>query len=143
MPRRPEVAPFLHGLADDPPDTFVAWRHEVGTLNDAGVDEAALSEWFRACRIHAGGRLRERTDRVKDAFDDLLKNHRKDGDEDLPVVLIDERGRAQRSQLSQIVERNFDLAYRTVLLPVDAGGLDASGMLDPNPAAPPTDSRST
>lgn len=136
MQGRPEVAPFLHGLTHDPPETFVAWRHEVKALADAVADEAALSDWFRACRIQARERLRDRTQRVKKALGDLLESHRKREDSDLPVVLLDERGRAQLLQLGQIVEKDFELAYRTVLLPVEAGGLDGNGMLDPKAVVP-------
>lgn len=135
MPGRPDVAPFLHGLTNEPPETYIAWRKEVTLLGAAGVAEEPLSDWFRACRIEARELLRDRTDRVKKALQDLLKNHRKeDKSRDFPAILLDERGNAQRWCLSEIVEK--DLAYRTVVLPVEAGGLKAEyGMLDGNAVA--------
>ncbi|MBX5446395.1 type I-U CRISPR-associated helicase/endonuclease Cas3 [Sphaerobacter sp.] len=138
MPGRPEVTAFLHGLTQDPPETFVAWRKEVSALHKAGADESALDRWFRACRITARERLHDRTDRVKSALAGLLKSHRKTNDSiDFPVVLLDERGAARWSRLSDIVGKDFDLAYRTLVLPVQAGGLDRNGMLDAKAVMPP------
>lgn len=139
MPGRPEVAAYLHGLTTDPPETYVAWRKEVAALAGAGADESTLSDWFRACRVEARERLRDRTDHVRKAFEALLKTHRgrepKDPERDFPVVLLDERGRVEWSILSAIVRRPESnardvLHYRTVILPVEAGGLDEHGMLD-------------
>jgi CRISPR-associated endonuclease/helicase Cas3 len=131
MPGRPEVAPFLHGVTADPPETFVAWRLEVTRLHEAGVDEETLRDWFGACRTEARERLRDRTDRVKKSLKELvLKLRKRDETKDLPVVILDERGNASWSYLSTLGDAN--LAYRTVVLPVEAGGLDAKGLLDPN-----------
>ncbi|GIW43958.1 MAG: type I-U CRISPR-associated helicase/endonuclease Cas3 [Candidatus Binatia bacterium] len=130
MPGRPEVAPFLHGATADPPETFVAWRHEITRLYEADADEEALRDWFGACRIEAREKLRDRTDRVTKALKELVGNLRKkDPTKDLPVVVLDERGNASWSSLSAVSDAN--LAYRTVVLPVEAGGLDANGLLDP------------
>jgi CRISPR-associated endonuclease/helicase Cas3 len=134
MSGRLDVAPFLHGLTFDLPETYVAWRKEVMLFEKSRVDEEALSDWFRACRIETRELLRDLTDRVKKTLKNLLKNHqKKNEDRDFPVILLDERGNAERSYLSKIVETTFPLAYRTVVLPVEAGGIKAEyGMLDSN-----------
>ncbi|MBX6330830.1 MAG: type I-U CRISPR-associated helicase/endonuclease Cas3 [Gemmatimonadaceae bacterium] len=135
MPGRPEVAPFLHGLTYEAPETWVAWRREVKLFDDHDVDDDSIGGWFRICRIEARERLRDREDRVKKALERLLHVHRKRGSEhDLPVVLLDVHGRARRTTLSAIVTKDAALAGRTVVLPIEAGGLDASGMLDPEAA---------
>lgn len=132
MPGRPEVAPFLHGLTFDPPETYVAWRREVSILDAAGVDDASLRDWFRACRIDSRERLRDREDLVKKALAALLNNlQKKDSSLDLPIVLLSESGAAEWSRLSALANGDTNLAYRTVVLPVEAGGLDENGMLDP------------
>jgi CRISPR-associated endonuclease/helicase Cas3 len=137
MPGRPEVAAFLHGLALDPPETNVAWRREVSVLRDAGTHEDSLREWFRACPVEARERLRDRSDRVKKALADLLRNLRKKNSSlDFPIVLLDERGGASWSWLSAVTEGDVTLIYRTVILPVEAGGLDGHGMLDPKGEPP-------
>lgn len=131
MPGRPEVGPFLHGLTFDPPETHVVWRCEVFALHEAGVDEPALRDWFRVCRVDARERLRDRTDRVKKVLTDLLKNLRTTNESlDFPVVLLDERGGASWSRLSVLAANDANIAYRTVVLPVEAGGLDRNGLLD-------------
>src|SRR6266545_1342463 len=133
MPGRPEVAPYLHGLADrGPPETYVAWRKEMKVLDEAGADSETLRDWFRACRIEARERLRDRSDRVKSALQKLLEKHRKqDHGCDFPVVVLDERGEVERTGLSKIIEKDFNLSYRTIVLPVEAGGLNAQhGTLD-------------
>ncbi len=133
LPGRPEVAQYLHGVAHDPPETYVVWRKEVALLDEASMSGEALINWFRACRIEAREWLRDRTDRVKKALGALLQNHRKHKENeryDFNVVLLNERGNAEMSKLSQIVEKDFTLEYRTVVLPVEAGGLDTHGMLD-------------
>lgn len=153
MPGRWEVAAYLHGLTADPPETFVVWRKEVQLF--AGLErrredlsrvafrraqtdfefEEVLTDWFRACRVEARERLRDRSDRVRDKLRKLLATHRKaDEKVDFPVVLLDERGLAKWSRLSQIIEKRKDdtrdpIAYRTVVLPVEARGLDRYGML--------------
>ncbi len=130
MPGRPEVGTYLHGLTRDAPETYVAWRKELTALDTHGVLEASLRDWFAACRIEGREKLRNRADRVKKALKDLLAAHQKRvPDRDFPVVLLDERGEAKRLRLSQIIEDDRNLAYRTIVLPLEAGGLDAHGML--------------
>jgi CRISPR-associated endonuclease/helicase Cas3 len=133
MPGRPELAPFLHGLTHDPPETFVAWRHEVPRLADARVDKATLDHWFRACPIEARERLRDRTDRIQKALETLLRSHRSQERRfDCSVVLLDERGGARLSRLSEVVENGLPLAHCTLVLPPEAAGLDKNGALAPN-----------
>ena len=137
MPGRPQVAEYLHGVAEwEPPETFVAWRAEVRQLADARVDSETLAEWFEACPVLAHERVRDRTDRVRAAFDKLLKNRRKkteDANFDVPVVLLNERGEARFMPLSELTGKpngRDPLAYATVVLPIEVGGLNESGMLD-------------
>jgi CRISPR-associated endonuclease/helicase Cas3 len=133
LPGVGEVAAFLHGDAEEKPETFVAWRREVKLLDDNEVTEEGLRNWFNACRVESRERLREYTNDVWEALKALLEKHRKqDHKSDFPVVLLDERGRAEWSTLSGIVQEQDDgqLRYKTVVLPVEAGGLNEKGMLD-------------
>jgi len=128
---RPNVADYLHGLTRDPPETYVIWRKEVTRLAKADVDAETLSHWFDACRIEPRECLRDRTDRVRKILDALLAKKRVGGQDcDFPVVLLNERGEAEAQFLSHILEPDFNLAYRTLVLPVEAGGLSAEGILD-------------
>ncbi|MCL5947163.1 MAG: type I-U CRISPR-associated helicase/endonuclease Cas3 [Chloroflexi bacterium] len=136
LPGRLEVAGFLHGLTHDPPDTFVAWRKEISTFDDAKHDQLLplefLSEWFRVCRIEARERLHDRTDHVKKELGKLLEKHQeRDSSRDFRVVILDEHGEAKWAKLSEITKKDFNLDFRTVILPVEAQGLDTTnGMLD-------------
>jgi CRISPR-associated endonuclease/helicase Cas3 len=146
LPGRPEVAAYLHGLSADPPETYVAWRREVRLLSEEGVEREALCDWFQACRIRSVERLRDETWRVREKLGNLLKTHRKKQENsslDFPIVVLDERGetvvvRNERGEvlrpcLSQILQDDFPLEFKTVVLPVDVGGLDEHGMLTANP----------
>lgn len=140
MPGRPEVEPYLHGLTNDPPETYVAWRKEVDLLDKTKADRETLGDWFHACRIEAHERLRDQTHRVRNALQDLLKNQRKKYTGcDFPVVLLNERGDAELKRLSQVVENEFNLAYRTVVLSLEAGGLTPQGTLDGSAIDPAAD----
>jgi CRISPR-associated endonuclease/helicase Cas3 len=160
LPGQPEVAAYLHGLEQGRSETFVAWRQEVTLLAEAKLDAGTVAEWFQACRIEGRERLRDRTERVKRVLRELLKTHRtKKGEQvDFPVVVLNERGEAEGihgehgevhwPSLSEIVEQDFRLDFRTVVLPVEAGGLDKHGTLTAGQISPvqdvadaPTDNR--
>lgn len=137
MPGRPAVAEYLHGVTAEPPETYVAWRAEVSRLAEAKVDQETLAKWSEACPILSHERLRERTDEVREALKELLKQKRKTQNNfDVQVVLLSDRGEARFETLSELADKpkNRDpLAYATVVLPVEIGGLNKAGMLDSNP----------
>jgi len=141
LPGSPPIASYLHGTGNELPETYVVWRSEVKLLADANVDKAALDEWFEACPILAQEVLHDRTDRVKDKLNSLLKERRKQNDNqmlDFPVVLLDPKGEVRLNEedenrlynLSEIVGKDLNLNYSTVILPLEAGGVGARGTLD-------------
>ena len=131
IPARPEVAPYLHGQTSDPPETSIAWRSEVSLFSKYGLGNDRIRDWFDACRIHSKERLREPTGRVRRQLGDMLKEHEKDGEgQDIHVVLLDRRGRAEMRPLSEVANDRNILDYKTVVLPVEAGGLTPEGTLD-------------
>lgn len=130
LPGRPEVAPYLHGLTTDPPETYVAWRSEIKLLAKANAHEQVLRDWFRRCRVEAQERLRDRTKRIQEELQKIAKRY---GDQALPVVVLTERGEAKLLTLQKLLDGGFSaLAYRTVMLPTEAGGLTKDGFLDGN-----------
>ncbi len=139
MPGRPEVAAYLHGLEKEPPETYVVWRKEVKLLSESNADAETLSDWFEWCPIESRERLRDRTDRVRKSLISLLEQHKKKNkDADSPVVLLNERGEALLKDhgenrwysLSEILAKEFNLTYLTIVLPTEVGGLNDSGALD-------------
>jgi hypothetical protein len=132
VPGRMEVAPFLLGLTSDLPDTHVAWRREVSILHEAVQTRRRLRDWFRACRIEARERLRDRTARVKKTLRGLLGSlQKKDDSLDLPVGLLDERGGAAWCPAVVLASSDTNLAYRTVVLPVAAAAWTATACSTP------------
>ena len=100
-------------------------------LSAAAIGATTLEDWFLACPVLSCERLRDQTDRVKNTLARLLDAHRKSGDDrDYRVAVLNERGDAEWRSLSEIVQRNFRLEYRTIVLPVEAGGLNGDGALD-------------
>lgn len=137
LPGRPEVAPYLHGLTADPPDTYVAWRSEMKCLAGANVPQGVLREWFRRCRIEARERVRDRTDRVLKELQKITKRH---GNTALPIVVLTERGDAELLPLHVLLARGQSaLAFRTIVLPIESGGLTSEGLLDGGVKEPAND----
>lgn len=142
LPGRPGVAEYLHGLTHDPPETYVAWRKEVMILKKFKIEFESLSTWFRACRIRTHERLRDRTDRVKEELSEILKiNRRYQNDEsfDFPVVVLNEHGDAIWSHLAKVIKKDFNLKYKTIVLPIEVCGLDEHGMLNAEDKEPVKD----
>jgi len=142
LPGRPEVAQYLHGVEASPPETHVVWRAEIQHLHDAALDNDQLGAWFQRCPLLVRERLRDTSKRVRSKLGELLGAHRKKArGYDAPVVLLDERGNAEWTKLSDVVNDKgpFSLEYRTVVLPASVGGLNASGMLDGKHLDPASD----
>ena len=136
VPGRPEVAHYLHGLVSELPETYVAWRAEVSQFYRHEIDNKLIGDWFDACRVHSKERLQEPVNRVRRYLGDLLKEHYKNTKgQNIHVVLLDRRGRARIHPLSDVAN-NTNLEYKTVVLPVEAGGLTPDGTLDPKALDP-------
>lgn len=140
LPGHLEPSTFLHGIAPDLPHTEVAWRAEVPHLAKGDLNDDDLKKWFRFLPLRAHERLSDRSERVQKALIALLKAHRKQSsnDADFPVILLDERGNAEKSFLSTVLSQDIkELYYRTLVMPPSAGGLAAEGVLsdstDPAP----------
>ncbi|MEP0847599.1 MAG: type I-U CRISPR-associated helicase/endonuclease Cas3 [Phycisphaerae bacterium] len=189
QPGRPEVAPYLHGVADwQPPETHVAWRADVALLARAGgvgddgepvpCSRDDLEEVFDAFPLRSVETLRDRTERVQEQLQALAERLRQNGasadvsqapgeeaetrieseiasdrqDESRPVpsvtlpadpwvVLM--RGSAVRwARLSELAPQDNQkkqeasrlLAFGTVVLPVEAGGLKDGMLVGEEPA---------
>ncbi len=133
MPGRPEVGLYLHGDVDDPPETYVAWRKEVGLFDEHGVAEQEMRHWFNICPVWSNERVQGQTDKVKAFLRGLLREHRKkDGSSDFLVVILDNRRKVKCMKLSEALDsadRQL-LNFKTLVLPAEAGGLDKFGMFD-------------
>ena len=134
----PPVAAWLHGLADELPDTHVAWRWDLGDIRSAESDArgAQLNEVMRRFPLRSHEQLRDRTDRVQVHLTEIVKRldaHR-DQDGTSAAHHLDAAIRVGGGDWAWVVLRDlagadFSLKYATVVLPVEAGGLDG-GLLD-------------
>jgi CRISPR-associated endonuclease/helicase Cas3 len=135
LPGRPIVEDWLHGIPDRfIPDTYVAWREEVGVLHqqmkEADVDEdRARFERFAAellgvYPVKPHELLRDRTDRVIRNLDSIA-----DRTPELPSWVVQPDGRVAVYWLRELGKKDrqnkpaVNLASCTVLLPPVAGGL--------------------
>lgn len=128
MPGRPEVAIYLHGISEwQPPETYVAWREEVGHLTGDLLDLYKPEDLLDDYPLKPHELLRDRSDRVFKEFKSLAERH-----PDAPAWLVDERGIVQPVTLSQLADkrRKDRIEGKTVLLPPHVGGLSNAGMLD-------------
>ena len=129
MPGRPDVAPYLHGQTNDPPETYIAWRNEVSLFERHCIDDSQLRSWFRSCRIRSDERLGDRTDRVKKFLRSLHGEYmKKRGNGNFAVVMLSGRGNAEMLKLRDVIEK--DIEHVTLVLPAEAGGLDPDGILN-------------
>jgi CRISPR-associated endonuclease/helicase Cas3 len=135
LPGRPQVAEYLHGITSDPPETYIAWRYEVKLLAEGNISPKALREWFLRCPIQSRERLRDYSNRVTKELQKLAKRLQ---NASLGCILLDERGNAKPMDIQSLLKTaDSELPYRTVVLPVEAGGLTSEGFLDGREPARP------
>ena len=130
LPGQPEVVTYLHGLEANQPETYVTWRAEVSLLEKANISSEQLRDWFSHCRIEAREQLRDATYRVHKELQKIAERH---NGADIPVVVLSERGEPEMCNLRDVLQKGVPaLAYRTIILPVEVGGLTDEGLLDGN-----------
>lgn len=131
MPGRPPVGPYLHGIQDwVPPETYVAWREEVGVIIGELLDEYPPEGLLDEYPLKPHELLRDRTDRVLKELQALAQRS-----PDAPMWIVEEQGKVTPRQLRYLIDSDkkrvhAELAGTTVLLPHDIGGLTKEGLLD-------------
>lgn len=141
-PDRPDVAPWLHGVVDDLPETWVVWRDDIAWLGDPGqVTDEECAKALDIYPILPHELLREPTGRIWKAKDSkpqgckLLSLMQQRENALHPVVVLQNDGSiAWRGSLENLVavaaEGKVKLAFATLLLPTVAGGLSKQGMFE-------------
>lgn len=139
-PLAQEVAPYLHGLDDEDPQTLVAWRAELDELDaaaDIDLARVAAQTILAHYPLRARELLRDRPDRVAELLI-ALRERRPE------ISMILHSGR--RVELMLLRDLKDDqksiaqqLSFRTIILPASAGGLSLRGMLDRKEPAPAPD----
>lgn len=122
MPGRPEVAPWLRGIADDLPQTTVAWRTELDLLHELPVCEKALKAVFNKHRIRAHESLTTNSSRVVEFLKQAVKSHARVHDTRVVVKLSRDITILTIGEL--IKDSGILNADPTLILPASFGGLD-------------------
>jgi CRISPR-associated endonuclease/helicase Cas3 len=119
LPGRPPVEPYLHGIAEwQPPETYVAWREEVGRITGDLLNEYKPADLLDAYPLKPHELLRDQSTRV---FDCLKKRQ---APAETPVWLLEDGGGVQVTTLGALIEAGKEaIEYKTVLLPPSVGGL--------------------
>ena len=135
LPGRPIVEPYLHGIREwEPPETTVAWREEVGVIVGDLCKTYPPTDLLEEYPLQSHELLRDRTDRVWGELAKLATRF-----PDKPVWLADETGYVEfdlkMRDLTELASKDKKaveekLAWKTVLLPPDIGGLNEKGLLD-------------
>ncbi|MGH9344759.1 MAG: type I-G CRISPR-associated helicase/endonuclease Cas3g [Terriglobia bacterium] len=122
LPGRPPVEPYLHGLSPwEPPETYVAWREEVGFITGGLRAEHRPAELLEDYPIKPHELLRDRSDRV---FKHLVMLAERKPDS--PVWLVGEESQVDVFTLAELTGKDMKdrINHRTVLVPPGTGGLD-------------------
>ncbi len=134
LPARPQPESWLHGIKDEYPNTYIAWRDEVEKI--APLPEMDISNWFKHHPIITKERLHIPTYEITNTGTDNRSKLLKQFDEqrlELPVIIATVNGSFKTSILKEIVDRpgDYPLEYATIIFPSTLGGLDDSGFFDP------------
>jgi len=126
LPGRPPVAPYLHGLSNELPETHVAWREEVDVITEELSKQYPPENMLEDYPLKPHELLRDRSFRVLNGLKKLAKRN-----SEAPVWLLADDGSVERSTLKELTEDNKKdrIDYKTILLPPSVGGL-SKGLLD-------------
>ena len=138
----PDVGRLLHGLQDEPAQTTLLWRDEVGDLDRAEVDSQTLQQVYRTHRPLSHEQVSLPTYQVLSFLSDRIKHLEKQSaksGEPIPTmraIVVDDQ-KWFPLEHDAITDAYKMLAYSTLVLPSAFGGLDPkTGMLDPKADAP-------
>jgi CRISPR-associated endonuclease/helicase Cas3 len=134
MPGRPEVAPYLHGIAKDLPQTTIAWRAELDLLKDDPDPKAALKAIFSKHRIRPHESLTVNSSHLLQFLKEVTAAKVRPDLLDRRVALILSHSLKLLTVRALLEDPGLLNADPTLVLPAGFGGLDEKGMLAiPNP----------
>jgi CRISPR-associated endonuclease/helicase Cas3 len=128
LPGRPPVEPYLHGVAEyEPPQTTVAWRHEVGWLSIYDISAKERTAALVAMPLLTKERLTDRSDRVFKELQKLAERHPTHH-----AWIVSDENEVTVQPLSYFADKDTkkDIERMTLLLDPASGGLNSTGMLD-------------
>ncbi|MDZ4745315.1 MAG: type I-U CRISPR-associated helicase/endonuclease Cas3 [bacterium] len=128
MPGRPVVAPYLHGVADDLPQTSIAWRSELDLVAHDPNPTRALQEIFTKHRIRPHETVTVTSSRVIEFFKEITK--KKAALRSTRIAILFPR-QLVLSSIGDLIDKPGPLnAAPTLILPASFGYLNRDGLLD-------------
>ena len=120
LPGRPPVADWLHGVAEwEPPDTYIAWREEVGLIAGELLDRYKPEDLLEDYPLKPHEQLRDQTSRIFEELEALVSRKPTS-----PVWIIEDYDTVTVKTLADLIDMGEDaIANKTVVLPPSAGGL--------------------
>lgn len=146
MPGRPEVGPWLRGIADELPQTTIAWRAELDEPGFTDLDIDDIEEWFDTHRILTHETLSVPTSTAAKWFTDRW-NKLDDKQKHLigsRSVIIDRAG-LKRLTVNEVInqlgrKKTNPIRNAELILPASFGGIERwVGLLDPDAPTKPGD----
>lgn len=131
FPQRPDVALWLHGLAEaERPETQVAWRFELDAMQAFDGAEAAdwLQDYLDLLPLHRHELLKEPAHEVRKALE-IIGKQEVDRGRASKAMLIKADGEIVLDTLPALAKAARSLEWGTVVLPPSVGGIEA-GLLD-------------
>ena len=135
MPGRPEVAPWLRGIADDLPQTTLAWRAELDLFIDDPNPGKSFKSIFAKHRIRAHESLTTNSYRVVEFFKEITKKNNRPDLLDTRVIVKLSRELIVTTIEKLLKDNGILNADPTLILPATFGGLD-EGILSHKTIAP-------
>lgn len=146
MPGRPEVAPWLRGIADEAPQTTIAWRAELDLPGFDQLDLEDIEEWFDTHAILTHETLSVPTGTAERWF--LERWDELDDDEKLAVgarpIVADRAGLRLvkvKDVIDQLRRKNSEsIRNAELIIPASFGGIERGvGLLDSLAPRKPSD----
>jgi CRISPR-associated endonuclease/helicase Cas3 len=121
LPGRPPVERYLHGIRDwELPETYVAWREEVGIIKGHLLERYKPENLLADYPLKPHELLRDRSDRVLKHLLTIAERY-----PDYPLWLLYDEDYIEVLTLRELADRDKKnrINYRTVLLSPSVGGL--------------------
>lgn len=140
MPGRPEVVPYLHGVANDSSQTSIAWRSELDLVFRDQEPSIALQTILTKHPIRPHETLTVASSRVIEFFKVITKNNL--DLRDTQVAMLFSR-KLVITTIGDLIDKRGQLySNATLILPAALGFLNRDGMLDAKSARGGTNTES-
>jgi CRISPR-associated endonuclease/helicase Cas3 len=127
IPGRPDVGPYLHGVAHELPQTAIAWRNELDLLANEANPRRQLQAIFAKHRIRPHETVTTASFHVVEFLKTVAKKRERIRDTRVAILFS---SRLELSTIGELIDKPGPLQADPILvLPASFGYLDENGML--------------